>query len=258
MTKIGIVSLATGTNYLGYWSEMVLTFKAKESNFQNIKFYLLTDRVSEAQEFCRVNRINSKIFRIPPYRWPEATLLRYQEILAIKEFMVEEVCIYLDADMLIQADISPKLSPSEWKNGMAFIAHPGFWRPRGLLRANFYLKNPNQILRDLLLKLKFGNLGSWERDSQSAAYVPRQNRKIYVCGGVWMGQNQYFFDLIEKCHQAVKSDLNRNFIAVWHDESHLNKWFSDHGGTILTPAFCYDPTYPNLAMLPEYIRAVRK
>jgi hypothetical protein len=258
MTKIGVVSLATGTKYLDYWKKMILTFKANESKFQSIQFYLLTDSVAEVEEFCRVNQINSKIFLIPSYGWPEATLLRYQEILAIKEFMIEEVCIYLDADMLIQTDIVPKLTSSEWKNGMAFIAHPGFWRPRGLARAIFYLRYPNRILRDLVSKMKFGNLGSWERNALSAAYVPRQNRKIYVCGGVWMGRNQNFFELIEKCSQSVETDLNKKFIAIWHDESHLNKWFSDHGGTVLTPAFCYDPTYPNLASLPEYIRAVRK
>ena len=258
MTKFGIVSLATGTKYLGYWKEMVLTFKAKEPNFQSIEFYLLTDNVSEAQEFCQANQISSKVFSIPSYGWPDATLLRYQEILAIKEFMTEEVCIYVDADMLIQEAFIPKLTPSEWENGMAFIAHPGFWRPHGFERAIFYLKYPNRILRDLVSTIKFGNLGSWERNALSAAYVPRQNRKKYVCGGVWMGRNQYFFELVEKCSQAVKIDLKKNFVAIWHDESHLNKWFSDHGGTILTPAFCYDPTYPNLASLPEYIRAVRK
>jgi hypothetical protein len=148
MTKIGVVSLATGTKYLDYWKKMILTFKANESKFQSIQFYLLTDSVAEVEEFCRVNQINSKIFLIPSYGWPEATLLRYQEILAIKEFMIEEVCIYLDADMLIQTDIVPKLTSSEWKNGMAFIAHPGFWRPRGLARAIFYLKYPNRILRN--------------------------------------------------------------------------------------------------------------
>jgi hypothetical protein len=258
MTSIGIVSLATGTKYLDYWEEMISTFKASDSNFQRIKFYLLTDNVSKAEEFCRIKQINSKIFPIPSHVWPEATLLRYQEILAIKEFMTEEVCVYLDADMLIQADIVSKLSPSRWENGMAYIAHPGFWRPSGVTKTIFYLKYPSWILKDVKTKLKFGNLGSWERNVHSTAYVPRKNRRTYVCGGVWMGRNQHFFELIEKCSKAVEIDLSRKFVALWHDESHLNKWFSDHGGTVLTPAFCYDPTYPNLASLPEYIRAVRK
>jgi hypothetical protein len=258
MTKIGVVSIATGTKYLGYWKEMISTFKANDSNFQSIKFYLLTDSVSEVEEFCLVNQINSQIFLIPSYGWPEATLLRYQEILAIREFMTEEICIYLDADMLIQTDIVSKVTLSEWENGMAFVAHPGFWRPNGSARAVFYVKYPNRILRDLLSKLKFGNLGSWERNVRSSAYVPRQNRRVYICGGVWMGRNPNFFEMIEKCSQAVNIDLKRELIAIWHDESHLNRWFSDHGGTVLTPAFCYDQTYPNLAILPEYISAVRK
>ena len=258
MTKVGIVSLATGSKYLEYWEEMISSFKANDMNFLNIKFYLLTDNVARAEEFCRVNQINSKIFPIPSHGWPEATLLRYQEILAIKKFMTEEVCIYLDADMLIEADIVSKLTPYQWENGMAYIAHPGFWRPDGLAKVIFYLKSPNRILKDVMSKLKFGNLGSWERNARSAAYVPRKKRKIYVCGGVWMGRNQHFFELIENCSQAVEIDLKRKFIAIWHDESHLNKWFSDHGGTVLTPAYCYDSTYPNLVSLPEYIRAVRK
>jgi hypothetical protein len=258
MSRVAVVSLATGTKYLDYWQEMIATFKVNEANFQSVKFYLLTDNVVGAEEFCRKNQINSKILPIPSHGWPEATLLRYQEIFVMKEFVTEEVCIYLDADMLIKADITSKLTPSQWENGMAYVAHPGFWRPSGVARVIFYFKYPNRMLKDVMTKMKFGNLGSWERNKGSTAYVPRKHRKTYVCGGVWMGKSQNFFELIEKCSQAVEIDLGREFVAIWHDESHLNKWFSDHGGTVLTPAFCYDPTYPNLTGLPEYIRAVRK
>ncbi len=38
----------------------------------------------------------------------------------------------------------------------------------------------------------------------------------------------------------IDSDLNKGIIAVWHDESHLNRYFIDHPPTkILCPSYCY-------------------
>jgi histo-blood group ABO system transferase len=38
----------------------------------------------------------------------------------------------------------------------------------------------------------------------------------------------------------IKIDFEKNFIAVWHDESHLNRYMIDNTPTkILTPSYCY-------------------
>jgi histo-blood group ABO system transferase len=44
----------------------------------------------------------------------------------------------------------------------------------------------------------------------------------------------------------IETDLQKNFIAVWHDESHLNRFFIDHLPTkILSPSYCYPENAQN-------------
>jgi len=256
--SFAIVSIATGTKYIHYWKDLMLSFESSSIDVSEISFYLLTDRVSECQEFAEINSFRVECFEIPKYGWPEATLLRYREILKIGDNICEDVVIYLDADMLICQNFISTLSPKDWENGIALVAHPGYWRSRGITRIAYYLLNPAKILRDVFLQYKFGGLGTWEQDPKSSAHVPRKFRKKYVCGGAWMGLKTEFLELVSQCSQAVDKDLERDFIATWHDESHLNKWNSMHNATILNPSYCFDPTYKNLNKIPELIRAVQK
>jgi len=256
--NFAIISIATGIKYVHYWEELVLSFESSSVDVSKITFYLLTDHVSECEEFAESKGLRVECFEIPKYGWPEATLLRYREILNVSDKISEDVLIYLDADMLICQDFISTLSPKDWENGIALVAHPGYWRSSGISFITHYFQNPTKILRDVFLQFRFGGLGTWERNPKSFAFVQRRFRKRYVCGGTWMGWKTEFLDLVSECSQAVDNDLERNFIAIWHDESHLNKWNSMHKVTILNPSYCFDPTYKHLNKIPELIRAVQK
>ena len=258
MSEFAIISIATGAKYLNYWKNLVNSMREVDKSFNKVKFYLLTDNPLEATEFGAEQNMELQTFKIESYGWPEATLLRYREILRIENQICEPVLIYLDSDMLVIGDFISSLEPDHWKNGIALVSHPGFWRPKGKLGADFYVKNPKKLLKDFFTYIKFGSLGSWERNSRSHAYVKRANRKNYVCGGIWMGKRDNIFDLIKYCSKNVDSDLQNGYVAIWHDESHLNLWSSEHKSTILTPAYCFDPTYENLKTLKEVVRAVSK
>jgi hypothetical protein len=258
MREYAVISLATGTRYVQYWKDLINSFRSCNVDFSNITFYLLTDNLSLCETFAKEMGINLKGFQIPSYAWPEATLLRYREILKIRQDVTENIIIYLDADMLVKADFLRTLSPNSWDTGIALVSHPGYWRPKRLRAFLFYLKSPIQAFKDLSLKLRIGGLGSWETKSTSTAFVPRKLRRNYVCGGTWMGVRTSFFAMVDECALAVDLDLERGFIAKWHDESHLNKWKSEHVVEVLSPGYCFDPTYKNLFGERELIRAVRK
>ena len=50
-----------------------------------------------------------------------------------------------------------------------------------------------------------------------------------------------------------EQDFDNNIIAVWHDESHINRYFIDHKPTVvLTPSYCY----PGAAYIPFHKRLV--
>lgn len=258
MTSFGVVSIATGSEYWIHWSNQVKSFRETTSNFSQIQFYLLTDNPKEAVLLAKNLEMRLKVFKIPSYGWPEATLLRYREISKVKESLIEEVIIYLDADMLIRRDFFRILKPAHWLNGVALVAHPGYWRPRGVPKITFYFANPQKLFSDIYNWIIKGGLGSWEKRKVSTAFVPRNKRETYVCGGTWMGLRMQFFKMVEECEKSVDLDLENNLVAIWHDESYLNKWKSKNPTSILNPSFCFDPTYPQLRNLPEYIRAVQK
>jgi hypothetical protein len=110
----------------------------------------------------------------------------------------------------------------------------------------------------MLRILSMGSLGTWETRKKSSAYVPRNTRATYVCGGFWLAKKPDFIKLVTKLDSETDIDTTNGVVAKWHDESHLNKWASETGCTVLDPSFCYDSSYDWLRGLPEVIRAVRK
>lgn len=258
MTSFGVISIATGIEYRMHWANQIKSFKNTCDNFTEIQFYLLTDKPKDAVQFSKDLDMRLKVFEIPSYGWPEATLLRYREISKIKRSLIEDVIIYLDADMLVRQDFFDILEPSRWLNGVALVAHPGYWRSRGISKVSLYFASPRKLFSDIFSYITNGGLGSWETRRISSAFVSRTERETYVCGGAWMGLRMKFLKMVDECEKSVDLDLESSLVAKWHDESHLNKWKSQNSATILNPSFCFDPTYPQLRNLPEYIRAVQK
>jgi hypothetical protein len=103
-----------------------------------------------------------------------------------------------------------------------------------------------------------GGLGSWEEKVESDAFVPRHLRKKYFCGGVWFGKRESIFALLKNLSNATENDLKKGIIAVWHDESHLNRWASENVHGEESPELCFDETYPQLHGLSPSVTAVRK
>jgi hypothetical protein len=256
--KIGILTIATG-HYLKYWCEMIASAELNlNGSGHEICFHVFTERHKEVEELTRDFRsFEIKSHEIPGYGWPEATLFRYKIIEKFRSHFQEDVLMHLDADMLVRADFLKTIEFNELVGGIGLVAHPGFWRPTRA-RGRMYLQNPKMLISDIRRLITYGSLGSWETRKQSSAYVRRSNRQQYVCGGFWLGMRNEFLSLVTNCAEQVEYDDAREMIAVWHDESHLNRWAAENMFTLLTPAYCYDPAYPQLASLRELIRAVDK
>ena len=166
--------------------------------------------------------------------------------------------MHLDADMLVIQDFIKKLDFTELQGGIGLVAHPGYWRPQGLRLVQLYIFHPEILASDLKTYLKFGALGAWERRPESSAFVPRKLRETYVCGGTWFGLRHEFLSMVSECAKNVDTDIAHGETAIWHDESHLNKWVVENRASKLEPSFCFDPSFPQIQLMPEYIRAVDK
>ncbi len=189
----------------------VLVFTDKPDQFLNLK--------------ATKNPIN--VIEIPSLGWPFATLLRYSIFRKHFSKINGEIVLYLDAD----TEVATSLQLDDFKSALgdsdvALVLHPGFF---GL--KNYYNK---------LFALR---IGPWETSKSSSAYVRRSLRKRYVCGGVWFGRKTAIKSLVYLLAEQVDADNKRGIIAKWHDESHLNSWFSRNPCSVLDPSWAYSDTY---------------
>lgn len=79
---------------------------------------------------------------------------------------------------------------------------------------------------------------TFDHNPKSAAYVEQGDMYYHaaVFGGTW----QQVKTLTQSCYWAIMQDKNNHVEALWHDESHLNKYFWLHKPTkVLSPEYCW-------------------
>ncbi len=87
-----------------------------------------------------------------------------------------------------------------------------------------------------------GKRGPFETKKISSAYVDKIKRRSspYYAAGFFGGSKEEFMRIVQQVKNQIHADLDNNFIAIWHDESHLNRYFVDHPPTVvLSPSYCY-------------------
>ena len=249
MPSLGVCMVAT-KDYLEKWYKVALDLENTNFvNFNKITIHLFTDKTSEAnawgkKNFKRVNLITHQIFS---WGWPEATLLRYKFFSDNKELFQEDILMYLDSDMRVVNDFSTKLNYDKWTIGIALVVHPGFFRNKGFRGVLDYFSNPKLLFPLIHRILTWSKgYGTWETNKISSAFVPKHLRRKYFHGAVWFGYRKQFLNMCEQLSLNVNSDLAFEYIAVWHDESHLNKYAAYNNVYSLGPEFSGVNKYRNL------------
>lgn len=139
--------------------------------------------------------------------WPRATLMRYHMMLKHNAFLEKfNYLFYCDVDMLFVNRVTPDEIIS---NGITATLHPGF---------------PN----------------SFERNPISTAFVKEKYNHTYYQGCFQGGETKAFLRMCGSIAYNIDQDDKKGHIAVWHDESHLNRYLIDNPPEkVLTPAYCY-------------------
>jgi histo-blood group ABO system transferase len=146
------------------------------------------------------------------FPFPYPTLMRYHIFTKNKEHYKDyDAHFYCDADML-------------------FLDHVG-----------------NEVLKDTVVTLHPGYYASprqaytYETRPESTAYVAPNEGSYYFAGGFNGGFK--YLEVAEKITKMIDKDAERGLVAVWHDESYLNRYFIDNKPSlILDPSYCYPDT----------------
>ena len=175
-----------------------------------------------------------KVFPTESIEWPMPTLMRYHLFLQQEEYLRNfDYIFYIDVDMRITDWIGEEILG----DGLTAATHPMYY-----LRRNY--------------------IPPYEPNSESSAYIPRPGRiveengkkrfeSLYYAGGFQGGKTEDFIKAMKEMRKSVDDDFSRNYIAIWNDESHWNKYLFNH-----QPAIVLNPSYiyPDSLIAEYYIK----
>lgn len=201
-------------------SHMKLLSERKEG--YGDKFDEVVQRIHESINY--VNQGNVTVFPIEPIEWPMPTLLRYSLFLQQEEKLQEyDYIFYCDVDMLFVGVVGDEILGE----GLTAAQHPmfaldkKFWPPyEPNIDSTAYIKRPGQVIQEADGKKRF---------------LP-----LYYAGGFQGGRTKEWIEAMKIMKRTIDTDFHKNYVAIWNDESHWNKYLSDNPPSVtLTPSYIY-------------------
>jgi hypothetical protein len=232
--KILFVTIATG-KYWKYFEILYPQILSQESYSKEFKVEILVFK-DKSQKISASVLENSriKVADTEFLNWPFVTLMRYHEIFRKCADSDCDVIVWIDCDMKLIGQI-----PFEsMQDGVVFSRHPGFtFNLIGFLKLSF--KEKEKYIKERIIELGKGQKfpGTWEENAKSMAFLERRRRMRYVHGAFWGGEKQAVLEMCQTLSISIDTDLGKNVIAVWHDESFLNWYCSVKGGKFFEKNF---------------------
>lgn len=213
MKKTGILYICTG-RYKVFWKsfyESCEQYLLPQGEYIK-EYFVFTDAEHiEYEEESRVHRIYQKALD-----WPYIALMRFKILhTARKLYKDVDYLYFFNANMLCVSEITEEFLPARNKK-FAFLQHPGF-----------YDKSVEKF--------------TYEKNAKSLASIQNGEGKYYFAAGLSGGEKEAYLAMCEELEKNVDEDLKNDIIALWHDESHLNRYAIDHEDdiTVLNPSYGY-------------------
>jgi len=200
-TKVGIISVCVG-KYNIFLETYLNSFKDYFLKDCEKHFYIFTDVEDEVINKYQNDGFNITKIKIDKKGWPYDTLYRFKYICENKHMFKDEYLIFTNINLKCQSLIlSEEILPE--KKGIVSTSHPGYYnKPK-----NTYPYETRQI---------------------SEAFTDVKKGLGYYQGCLYGGSHDEFIKMCEVLDNRTTIDEKKDVIALWHDESHLNKYLSDN------------------------------
>lgn len=217
---IGILYIGIGT-YAMFWKDFYLS--AEKHLFAGTdaahplerRYFVWTDA---AQIFNEEN--DPRIIRIAQddLGWPGNSLKRYHLFLGQRERLESlDYLIFFNANLRFLADVSAQALLPDTAQGEHLLA---------ALHATFYHQPPHTY--------------TYERNPLSTACIPAGSGEYYAQGALMGGQALAFLSACATMARNIEIDEAKGIIALWHDESHWNRFlYQRRDVKILSPSYLY-------------------
>ena len=203
---LNIVAIAKYTKFL---QPLITSADKYFMRDHKVTYFVISDKLDEVAK-VKTNRHIVSIME-KNQGWPKNTLARYQ-------FISEHRHVYHDMDFLFQIDADMFFVSSVNSEALGSIV--------GTLHPGFYTKPRSSF--------------TYDNNPKSTAYVNPNEGEYYFYGAVVGGCLSEVITMADIIVENILIDLHKyNYIALWHDESHLNRYFIDHPPTkVLSPEYC--------------------
>ncbi|XP_065107598.1 histo-blood group ABO system transferase-like [Paramisgurnus dabryanus] len=212
------ITIATTVFALGKYTRFLRDFleSAEQHYFVGFRMhcYLLTDQPEAVPDVKLGIERQLRVRTVPRmYRWQDITMGRMGMIAKLTE---NELAT--EADYIFCLDVDTKFY-GHWSvealGSLVGVIHP--W---------FYNYQRNQF--------------TYERRPESQAFIRAEEGDYYYAGGAFGGSVQEVHKLTRPFSEQQNIDAANSIEAVWHDESHLNKYFLYNKPTkVLSPEYLW-------------------
>lgn len=207
MKNVGLLIIATN-KYISFLKNLLESADKFFLKNQNVTYFVFTD------QDIKIDSTRNIVFvKTEHKQWPWMTLGRYKIFDTNKDTLSKmDYLYYCDSDMLFVDDVGDEILCER-----VATQHPCLYGTRGTPETN-----PNSL----------------------ACVHPHENMQ-YFAGGFNGGSSYEYLKMANIISNNIDIDYNNGIIAVWHDESHMNRYFIDNPPTkILTPSYCYAEDIP--------------
>ena len=196
MQKVGILYICTG-QYNMFWKgfyETAEQYLLKDLPYE-IHYFVFSD--DDKLPYLDSARVHYHFQEKQGWPWP--TLLRFRTFYSIKNELTDfDYLYFFNSNIEFVAPVTQELIPPTGLN-FTFTHHFAYYQ-------------------------KPEHTHTYDRNPQSNAYIPFGKGQFYVSGGCLGGRAKPFLEMSAILDHRIKSDLKNNIIALWHDESQINKY----------------------------------
>ena len=209
--SVAILYIATGryTVFWDYFYRSAEKFLLSDCEKHYILFTDSAELLSQQANYSNVTMIEQEALE-----WPYSTLMRFKFFLSVKQTLEKnDYVFYFNANTEFLSDVTQgDLLPLEPNQKLSLCRQP-----------HMFHRNKRDY--------------TYERNPTSLAYISYDQGKYYFTGALNGGETQAYLQMCEVLNQNTETDLENDIVALWHDESHLNKFALDRTDIKILPPY---------------------
>jgi histo-blood group ABO system transferase len=212
MKSVGLLLIATN-KYISFLQPLIESADNFFMKDYDVTYFIFTNEdldITTNRKFVKID--------VEHKPWPWMTLGRYKIFSDSHDILNKmDYLYYADVDMLFVSDVGEEILGDR-----VGTQHPCFV--------------------DLIPVFK--KRGTPETNPRSLACVYDHEPMQYFAGGFNGGTSEEYLKMASSISKNIEIDLENDIIAIWHDESHLNRYFiNNQPTTVLSPSYCYGENF---------------